>query len=185
MVKDTHLPADSLGLESRPVWDVFVRIFHWALVSCVLINGLVLDDGEDIHQWLGYTASALVVLRIIWGFVGSPHARFADFWPTPSRVLRHVRAQWQGKPEHHWGHNPLGAVMMLWLMALVLVLGVTGWMQGLDAFWGEEWLQEVHETVANVLLISAGIHAAAALIMGRLERTRLLKAMVTGTKERY
>jgi cytochrome b len=75
--------------------------------------------------------------------------------------------------------------MMLWLMALVLMLGLTGWMQGLDAFWGEEWLQDLHEISGEVLLLSAGLHAAAALVMGRLERTRLLKAMVTGVKERW
>jgi cytochrome b len=67
----------------------------------------------------------------------------------------------------------------------VLALGITGWMQGLDAFWGEEWLQELHEVLGDALLISAGLHAASALIMGRIERTRLIKAMVTGVKERY
>jgi cytochrome b len=75
--------------------------------------------------------------------------------------------------------------MMLLLMTLVLALGVTGWLQGTDAFFGEEWLQELHEGLAHGLLISAGLHAAAALVMGRLERTRLVKAMVTGVKERY
>jgi cytochrome b len=177
--------AADLTLESRPVWDVFVRVFHWTLVACVLTNGLVLDDGEDIHQWLGYLASALVLTRGVWGFVGSTHARFADFWPTPTRVMAHVRAALTGRPQHHWGHNPLGALMMLWLMALVLMLGLTGWMQGLDTFWGEEWLQDLHEISGEVLLLSAGLHAAAALVMGRLERTRLLKAMVTGVKERW
>lgn len=172
-------------LEARPVWDLFVRVFHWTLVACVLTNGLVLDDGEDIHQWLGYLASALVLTRVVWGFVGSTHARFADFWPTPTKVMAHVRAALTGRPQHHWGHNPLGALMMLWLMALVLMLGLTGWMQGLDAFWGEEWLQDLHEISGEVLLLSAGLHAAAALVMGRLERTRLLKAMVTGVKERW
>ena len=75
--------------------------------------------------------------------------------------------------------------MMLLLMALVLSLGLTGWMQGTDAFFGEDWLQDLHETLANALVIPAGLHAAAALVMGRLERTRLVKAMVTGIKERY
>ena len=67
------------------VWDRFVRLFHWSLVGCVLINAFLLDDGETVHRWLGYTASALVLARIGWGFVGSTHARFADFFPTPAR----------------------------------------------------------------------------------------------------
>ena len=75
--------------------------------------------------------------------------------------------------------------MMLLLMGLVLALGVTGWLQGTDAYFGEEWLQELHEWLANGLLLLAGVHAASAIVMGRIERTRLVKAMVTGVKERY
>ena len=171
--------------KSRPVWDRFVRVFHWTLVSSVLLNYFVLEEGEAPHEWVGYLATALVVARAVWGFIGSPHARFAAFFPTPARLRRHVQALRSGQPEHHWGHNPLGALMMLLLMTLVLALGVTGWLQGTDAFFGEEWLQELHEGLAHGLLISAGLHAAAALVMGRLERTRLVKSMVTGVKERY
>jgi len=177
--------ASPLAPEQRRVWDPLVRVFHWTLVVCVLLNGFVVDDGETLHQWLGYLATGLVLARIAWGFVGSRHARFADFFPTPSRVVRHVRGLLGGQTEMHWGHNPLGALMMLLLMALVLSLGLTGWLQTTDAFWGVDWMQELHEALGDGLLIAAGVHAAAALVMGRLERTRLIKAMVTGVKERY
>jgi cytochrome b len=170
---------------SRPVWDRFVRVFHWTLVGCVLLNSFVLDDGETVHQWAGYLASALVLARVLWGFIGSRHARFADFFPTPARIARHLRALRRGRPEFHWGHNPLGALMMLALLGMVLALGVTGWMQGLDAFWGEEWLQDLHEETGEALIVLVGIHAASAIVMGHLERTRLVKAMITGVKERY
>lgn len=170
---------------SRPVWDRFVRFFHWTLVGCVLLNYFVLEEGEAPHKWAGYLAAALVVARIVWGFIGTRHARFSDFFPTPSRLRRHVQAMRSGLGVHHWGHNPLGALMMLWLMGLVLSLGVTGWLQGTDTFFGEGWLQELHEWLAHALVIGAGLHAAAALVMGRVERTRLVKAMFTGVKERY
>jgi cytochrome b len=170
---------------SRPVWDRFVRLFHWTLVGCVLLNFFILEEGEAFHLWAGYLATALVIARIVWGFIGSRHARFTDFFPTPSRLKQHVRAVRTGQPEHHWGHNPLGALMMLALMALVLSIGLTGWMQGTDAYFGEEWLQDLHRYLANALMTLVGLHAAAALIMGRIERTRLIKAMVTGVKERY
>ena len=71
------------------------------------------------------------------------------------------------------------------LRATILALGLTGWMQGLDAFWGEEWLQDLHEGLGEWLMPMVGLHAAAAIVMGRIERTRLVKAMVTGVKERY
>lgn len=167
------------------VWDRFVRLFHWTLVSCVLLNYFVLEEGESLHEWTGYLAVSLVTARTVWGFIGSRHARFSDFFPTPSRLAQHVRAMRAGQPEHHWGHNPLGALMMLALMALVLGLGLTGWLQGTDAYFGEEWLQALHEMLAHSLIWLAGLHAGAAVIMGRIERTRLIKAMVTGVKERY
>ena len=171
----------------RPVkvWDRFVRVFHWSLVSCVLLNQFVLEAGETAHTWVGYLASALVLARIVWGFIGSRHARFADFFPTPARLRAHWQALRAGEKPHHLGHNPFGALMMLALMALVLALGVTGFLQGTDAFWGVEWVQELHEGLAETLVWLAALHAAAALVMGRMERTRLIKAMVTGVKERY
>jgi cytochrome b len=171
--------------EARPVWDRFVRVFHWGLVSAIALNYFVLDDSKTLHNGIGYVSVALVLARIVWGFVGSPHARFADFFPTPARLLRHLRPQAAGKSDMHWGHNPVGALMMLTLMALVLALGLTGWLQGLDAFFGNERLMDLHELLAHTLIAMAGLHALAALVMGRLERTRLIRAMFTGVKERW
>lgn len=173
------------AIGSQRVWDPFVRLFHWALVACVLLNLWVVEEGEPLHEWLGFAASALVATRILWGLIGTRHARFTDFWPTPARLSRHLRTLLRGEPEHHAGHNPLGAVMVLGLMGMVLALGLTGWLQTTDAFWGVDWLQELHEALGELLLPMVGLHAAAALVMGRIERTRLIKAMVTGTKERY
>lgn len=178
------MDARSLRTEVRavPVWDRFVRLFHWSLVSCVLLNYFVVDDGESLHQWLGYGAVALVAGRVLWGFIGSPHARFRDFMPTPSSVAAHLRDAMHGRVQRHAGHNPLGALMMLALMACVLGLGLSGWLQTTDAFWGESWLQEIHAWLGHALIIMAGVHAAAAIVMSRLERTNLIGAMVTGTK---
>ncbi len=75
--------------------------------------------------------------------------------------------------------------MMLTLMAIVLALGVTGWMQTSDRYFGEEWLMELHEWLAHGLLIAAGLHAAAAIVMRRIERVNLVRAMVTGVKRPY
>lgn len=174
------------GLEPGEVrvWDPFVRIFHWGLVACIALNEFVIDDGERVHQWIGYAAGALVLARIVWGFVGTRHARFADFWPTPARLRAHLADLRAGRHGTHAGHNPLGALMMLALLAVVLALGVTGWLQTTDAFWGEEWLQELHEELAEALLGLAGVHVAAALLMSAVERTNLVAAMVSGIKRR-
>ena len=172
-------------INSHPVWDRFVRFFHWALVSCVAFNYFVLNDGKTFHQWVGYFAVTLVMARIIWGFIGSRYALFSDFFPTPGRVVHHVRQMKSGNHKIPLGHNPLGALMMLTLLTVVLALGTTGWIQTLDAYWGEEWLQNLHRFIGNFLIGLATLHALAAIVMGRLERTRLIKAMVTGVKERW
>lgn len=170
---------------AQRVWDPFVRVFHWTLVACVVLNQWLLEEGDPAHRWVGYVAAALVGLRVLWGFVGTRHARFNDFWPTPARVRAHLARLRGAHPAAGPGHNPLGAIAMLLLMALVLLLALTGWLQSTDRFWGDEAMEALHEGLATALLWLAGLHAVAALVMGRWERTRLIKAMVTGVKERY
>lgn len=166
------------------VWDPFVRVFHWSLVSCVVLNFFVIDDGETAHQAIGYIASALVVARAIWGFVGGEYARFDNFFPTPARMRAHLAALRGGKHPFHPGHSPLGALMMLALMALVLALGLSGFLQTTDAFWGDEQVQEIHEVLGSLLIALAGLHAVVAIVMSRLERVNLVAAMITGVKRR-
>jgi len=164
------------------VWDRFIRVFHWSLVSCVLLDYFMIDDGEALHQWLGYAACVLVLARIVWGFIGSKYARFTNFFPTPTRIIKHLRHMINGEQDLHVGHNPLGAMMMFALMALVLTLGVTGIMQGLDVYWGEEWLMDLHNTLADILIALAAIHALSAIAMSHIEHINLIKAMITGVK---
>jgi cytochrome b len=121
--------------------------------------------------------------RIVWGFIGTTHARFADFVPSTAGVRAHVAGILAGRAPRHDGHNPLGALMVLALLAMVLCVGLTGWLQTLDAFWGESWVEELHEGAAGTLVALAAFHAGAAIVMARLERTRLVRAMFTGIKE--
>ncbi|WP_114648889.1 cytochrome b/b6 domain-containing protein [Pseudothauera hydrothermalis] len=169
-------------LQAVRVWDRFVRIVHWTLVSCVLTNYFVLDDGETVHQWLGYLAGALVAARIVWGFIGSEHARFANFMPTRSRLSAHLSRLRAGQYDRHLGHNPLGAVMMLALMVLILTVAASGFLQTTDALWGEEWVQDLHEALAGLLIGFAVIHGIAAIVMSRLEGVNLIGAMITGVQ---
>ncbi len=148
---------------------------------CVLAN-LVNEGGSDWHRRAGYVASAIVVLRCIWGVVGPRHARFADWWPTPARLLPYLRALLRGQAPRMLGHNPAGAVMMLVLLMLVMTLGLSGYMMGSDAFWGEEWLEELHEGVANTLIAAVSLHVLAAIIESIRHRENLPLAMINGYK---
>jgi cytochrome b len=164
------------------VWDPVVRLFHWTVALGCIANLTVLREVKPVHRYVGYVVLAAVAIRLVWGFVGSRHARFADFVPGPGRLLGYLAALVRGREPRYLGHNPAGAVMMLVLMALVSVCGVTGWMMGLDAFWGERWLETLHETAANVILVMAGAHVLAALVESWRHRENLVAAMVTGFK---
>nr|WP_245261958.1 cytochrome b/b6 domain-containing protein [Ancylobacter sp. FA202] len=166
------------------VWDPVVRIFHWTVVAGCLLNLFVVEDGEALHEIIGYVVAAVLVVRVIWGFIGTPYARFAAFVPGPRRLAQYLSALAKGREPRMLGHNPAGAVMMLALMALLAATCVSGWMMGLDAFWGADWLEETHEWLANSILVMALLHAAAALIESRRHRENLVLAMITGRKRR-
>ncbi|KLT73351.1 cytochrome B561 [Neisseria arctica] len=164
------------------VWDLPVRICHWALAACILANLAVTESGSDIHQIIGYTAVGIVSFRVIWGFIGSRHARFSDFWPTPSRLRAHWQILKNRQPDPHPGHNPFGALMMLALWGIIIGLGITGYMMGTDMFWGDEMIEELHETLANSLIPLIVLHVAAALLMSYIGKINLVRAMITGNK---
>jgi cytochrome b len=164
------------------VWDLFVRVFHWSLVACFAGAYLATEGPRWLHEWLGYVALALVAARLVWGFVGSPHARFSDFVPTPSGLWRYVRSMLKGQEPRHLGHNPAAAVMILFLLFMVCAIGVSGWMMSLDAFWGNEWLEETHELLVHITIAAVAVHVLAAIYESWRHRENLVRAMVTGLK---
>lgn len=164
------------------VWDPVVRLFHWTVVIAVCLNLFILKPGRLYHRYAGYVVIGVVLIRLVWGFIGSRHARFSDFLPTPSRLVPYLKALLRGEEPRHIGHNPAAAVMMLALMGLLLATGITGWMTTLDAFWGEDWLQELHGGLANAIMVLALVHAAAAIVESLRHRENLVWSMVTGRK---
>lgn len=168
--------------ERVKVWDPVVRLFHWTLALGCIANLTVLREAEGPHTVVGYVLLAALGIRVLWGVVGSRHARFSDFVPSPARLAGYLRALSRGQEPRYLGHNPAGAAMMLALMALVAATGLTGWMMGLDAFWGESWLEDIHEALANVILIMAALHVLGALVESWRHRENLIAAMVTGWK---
>ena len=98
------------------VWDPLVRLFHWSLAACIL-GAFLVEEGDTAHQWLGYTALALVAVRVAWGFVGTRHARFSDWVRGPRAVAGYLRERAAGTSRRRLGHNPAAAVMILLLLA--------------------------------------------------------------------
>lgn len=108
--------------KSVDVWDPIVRIGHWTLVIAFFTAYFTEDDFLTQHVWAGYIVGAVVLFRIVWGFIGSKHARFSDFIYSPAAVLGYLKGLISGKPQHYVGHNPAGGVMVI---ALLLSLGAT------------------------------------------------------------
>ena len=163
------------------VWDPLVRLFHWSLAGLFLANFFT-EDGELVHRGIGYAVLALLAVRFVWGWVGTRHARFADWVPGPRGVRDYLRARLAGRSQRRLGHNPAAAVMILALLVGVLLVGVTGWLQATDAFFGTPWLEELHELLAYGVLGLVVVHVLAAMGESVHYRENLVAAMIHGRK---
>lgn len=166
------------------VWDLFIRVFHWSLVASFAVAFL---SGEErdlrlLHYWAGYAAAALVALRIIWGFAGTPYARFSQFVRGPGTIIQYVKDSITGREARYLGHNPAGGVMVLLLLASLIGVSLTGHLMTTDAFWGSAAMEEAHEVLANGMLGLVILHIAGVVFESARHRESLMKAMVTGRK---
>ncbi len=164
------------------VWDALVRIAHWSLVASVIAAWLTRHTDSPWHVWLGYATLVIISLLLVWGFVGSSHARFSDFVRGPTATLNYTKAVIAHREPRHLGHNPLGAWMIVALIATVTLLGLTGWLGTTDAYWGIAWVAEAHEALSDALLALIALHVAGVVFSSLRHRENLVKAMITGQK---
>jgi cytochrome b len=171
------------------LWDLPVRIFHWSLVIAVAVAFVTAKLGGDWMDWHGRAGLAivgLVTFRIVWGIVGSTHARFLSFAPTPARLRAYLTGRWHGV-----GHNPLGALSVFGLLGLLAVQAGTGLFSNDDiAFDGplsglvekarSDSLTGLHHTLSHVLLVLLGLHIVAIAFYLLVKKHNLIKPMVTG-----
>lgn len=217
------------------VWDPFVRIGHWTLVLLFFVAYLTEDDLLTIHSWAGYGVGAYLVMRTVWGFVGSRHARFADFACGPAEAARYLLKLILFRATRYLGHSPAGGIMVLTLLFFLAATTLTGvallamtenrgplspWLgpeaavasgqanagalplaapayaSGRDGERGDngsadnddegsELLEEVHELFANTTLFLIIIHIAGVVLASTVHRENLVRAMITGRKQRH
>lgn len=179
-------------MQKIKVWDAPTRIFHWLLVAAVLalfVTGKVGGNAIEWHGRIGHFVLGLIVFRLVWGFVGSTYARFAQFWPTPARIRAYLRGEWRGQ-----GHNPLGALSVFALLGLVGLQAGIGLFTNDDiAFRGPLYplvgaelssrLTGLHHLLADVLMGFVLLHIGAILFYAHVKKDDLIKPMFTGWKE--
>lgn len=191
-------------------WDPVVRLSHWLIAAAVIINGLISEPGGTIHIWIGWIAMAVLVIRLVWGFIGPREARFTAFLPDPRAAVSHLFSLVRGKPKEYPSHNPAGTIMVYALWACLAVVIATGliltdaktpitiakeraaveqgdWsvLAGDDE--GEEpaedsgeIVKEIHETAANLMLILALVHVAGVAAESYALRRNLVRPMIKG-----
>ena len=163
------------------VWDWFVRAFHWGTVALVA-TAFLSPDHKWLHEPAGYAVLVLVLARLVWGVVGSRHARFTDFATGPVAVLAYLRQLAGGNVRRYLGHNPAGGAMVLALIGTLLTVTLSGWLSETDRFFGVEWVSRLHSLSTDVLLGLIGCHLLGVLAASILHRENLIVAMITGRK---
>ncbi|OIP99841.1 MAG: cytochrome b [Zetaproteobacteria bacterium CG2_30_46_52] len=194
---------------SVQVWDIFVRVFHWSLVFFFTVTYLSGDALETVHAYAGYIIIILLGLRLIWGVVGTPYARFTNFIYSPQSIKAYLKSLLSKHPKHYLGHNPAGGAMVILLLIFV---ALTSW-SGLKAYqaegkgplasteisWvnvaqadndsrdkgkkGDEFWEDVHELLANFTLFLIFVHIAGVFVSSVLHKENLVRAMISGKKK--
>lgn len=165
------------------VWDPLVRIFHWALVAAFTIAFATGDELPRLHEMTGYTIFGLVALRVLWGFIGTRHARFSDFVVGPRAVIGYLRDVAGFRAKRHVGHNPAGGAMILLLLVTLMMTAATGLLtDSLPKGGLRHAIEEVHEFFANGMLALVVVHVAGVIASSLVHGENLVRAMFTGRK---
>lgn len=206
--RNTQSPEGTAQTKVR-VWDPLVRVFHWSLVAAFAVAWLSAEELDTVHEVAGYVVAGLVAFRLVWGLVGSRYARIAQFLKGPSATVAYLGDMMRGKERRYLGHNPAGAAMIVALLVSLSGTAFTGWLMEdpsrvamlpdmpqivAPAYAdddGDEYsargetdgaLKEVHETLANLLLLLVALHAAGVVLASFRHHENLTRAMVSGDK---
>ena len=196
--KNDQNRSSLVSIDKVYIWDPLVRISHWTLVIAISIAFISEDDYLTIHSWAGYTVLSLLTIRILWGFVGTKHAKFSDFVFSKKDITQFVKDTFSLKAKRYLGHNPAGGTMVILLIISLLITACNGLVifateegQGplvfllsdTSPFWGDI-IEEVHEFFANFILFLIAVHVAGVIVEGLIHRENLIKSMFTGMKRR-
>ncbi len=179
------------------IWDLPTRIYHWLQLLVVvgaLLSGFFAPEWWlSYHVWLGYALIALLVFRIVWGFFGPEYSRFSSFIFSPTKLIAHIKAIKEGKPLHFFGHNPLGALMIFALIAVLLGISLSGLINlggvenqgalaGFVDYASGDIAGKVHLLLAFALIAMIFLHILGVVVEGKISKSNLTKSMIDGDK---
>lgn len=164
------------------VWDPLVRIGHWSLVTCIAVAWATGKGDKGWHEGFGYAALAVITIRFVWGFAGPRYARFTDFVHMPAATIEYGLRALAGREPRYLGHNPLGGWMIVFLLGCIALTGFSGWLYTTDQYWGVKWVGELHEGLANTLLVLIALHIAGVVFASWRHHENLAAAMLHGHK---
>lgn len=179
------------------VWDPLVRVFHWSTVTLFVCAYYSAEWGHnEDHLLFGYTLSVILLVRLIWGLIGTHHARFRNFWYSPRHVLGYAASLKHGAPDHYLGHNPLGAMMVFSLLTMLVLMSVTGLLLAaglefegpllaLTGMLSDDTVYQIlaiHRFVVYLLLGCVLLHVLGVVLSSRLHHENLVFAMLSGKK---
>lgn len=169
-------------MEKVLVWDAPTRLGHWLLVGAFSTAWLTSESEtwKNVHVAAGALMFGIVVFRVLWGVIGSLHARFASFAHGPAAAMRYLLSLLNGRPQHFTGHNPAGGYAIFLLLALTVLTALSGWTAYNEI--GGSWSEEIHETAAGFMLAVVGLHLAGVVVGGLAHGENLALAMITGRK---
>jgi cytochrome b len=180
------------------VWDVPTRLFHWTLVLSFASAYLTAEFHVGfLHTLIGYFLCVLLLARVVWGFAGNQYARFKSFIFSPQETLAYLRSLVKNNPRHYFGHNPAGALMVFGLLALLLLIFLTGLVtlavidfEGPLLFLADSFddeasyaVRHLHGWLINIALVMIPLHLLGVLVGSIQHKENLVRAMVTGKKE--
>lgn len=170
----------------RYVWDPFVRIFHWSLVSAfgVAFYTHASEWDRALHVQAGYIVGILLVARIVWGLIATGYANFDTFPLNPIRAMKHFTSILRGRAKHYTGHNPTGSLVIYAMLTIGLTAVISGWLVYNDGWLidAPELLQSIHHYATWGWLALVGLHVCGVLFETLVHKDNLIWAMITGCK---
>ncbi|MEY9461834.1 cytochrome b [Bradyrhizobium ottawaense] len=175
-------PADRTASRTVAVWDLPLRLWHWALAASVLAAWFTPTVYDRTHRIVGYAVLGLLVFRLVWGFLGSRYSRFRMVGVRLRAAPSYLWNLRRGITGRYIGLNPAGTLMLVALLAALAVSTITGAMSVTTTFFGVWWVEDTHHYSSDAVIVLVVIHVVGVVLMGLLQRESLVRAMITGRK---